>query len=195
MHAMNYRITLPADYDMGIIHQRVATRGGLLDTFPGLGLKAYLVRERGTDGSPVNEYAPFYLWNTSEGMNAFLRGAGFRSLAADFGRPAVEHWTGLAFAQGPAVDGAPRAASRTTRPIDPADDPATVIETEVEALTERTAAPGVHSAALAVDPRHWELVRFTLWQDAAPPEEHTDRYRVLHLSRPELGSLTAGRQW
>lgn len=52
MHAMQYEITLPADYDMGIIHDRVATRGALLDTFPGLGLKAYCVRERGVDGSP-----------------------------------------------------------------------------------------------------------------------------------------------
>lgn len=28
---MNYRITLPADYDMQIIRDRVATRGHLLD--------------------------------------------------------------------------------------------------------------------------------------------------------------------
>lgn len=71
MHAMQYEITLPADYDMGIVHERVAARGRLLDAFPGLGLKAYLVRERGAD-SPVNQYAPFYLWVTPEGMNSFL---------------------------------------------------------------------------------------------------------------------------
>jgi len=195
VHAMAYRITLPADYDTGIIRRRVATRGHLLDAFPGLGLKAYLVRERGTDGSPVNEYAPFYLWNTTEGMNAFLWGPGFQGLVADFGRPVVEHWTGLAFAPGPAVDAVPRAASRRSRPVDPAADPATVIGHAVNALAERAAAPGVHSAAVAVDPRRWELVHFTLWQDTAPPEPDTDRYRVLHLSRPELDSLTAGRQW
>lgn len=60
MLAMRYAITLPADYDMGIIHDRVATKGPLLDDFPGLGVKAYLVRERGEHGSPVNQYAPFY---------------------------------------------------------------------------------------------------------------------------------------
>lgn len=49
MHAMQYEITLPSDYDMGIIRDRVATRGHLLDTFPGLGVKAYLMRERGED--------------------------------------------------------------------------------------------------------------------------------------------------
>ena len=61
MHAMQYRLTLPADYDMEIIRRRVARKGHLLDDWEGLGLKAYLVRERGVHGSPVNQYAPFYL--------------------------------------------------------------------------------------------------------------------------------------
>ena len=76
MYAMQYVITLPADYDMGIIRDRVTTKGPLLDTFPGLGLKAYLIRERGVDISPVNQYAPFYLWATVDGMTRFLWGGG-----------------------------------------------------------------------------------------------------------------------
>ncbi len=76
MHALQYELTLPADYDMRIVRDRVARRGPLLDAWPGLGVKAYLVRERGVHGSPVNQYAPFYLWNTVEGMNAFLWGGG-----------------------------------------------------------------------------------------------------------------------
>src|SRR3954471_3200474 len=97
---MQYEITLPADYDMGIIRKRVADRGHLTDAFPGLALKAYLVRERAADASwpkahsTVNQYAPFYLWRTSEGMNSFLWGPGFRGLSADFGRPPVRHWLG-----------------------------------------------------------------------------------------------------
>ena len=43
MYAMQYEIALPADYDMAIIRRRVATKGPLLDTMPGLGLKAYLI--------------------------------------------------------------------------------------------------------------------------------------------------------
>lgn len=58
MHALQYEITLPAGYDMGIIRDRVARRGHLLDDWGGLGLKAYLIRERGLRGSPVNQYAP-----------------------------------------------------------------------------------------------------------------------------------------
>ncbi len=102
MYAMQYSITLPADYDMNIIRQRVATRGHLLDTFPGLGLKAFLIRERGIDGSPVNQYAPFYLWTSIAGVNNFLWGnnAGFSGIVDSFGRPIVQHWTGVAFEKG-----------------------------------------------------------------------------------------------
>ena len=75
MYAMQYEITLPSDYDMNIIRHRVATKGHLLDMFPGLGLKAYLIRECGVDGSLVNQYAPFYLWASIAGMNRFLWGA------------------------------------------------------------------------------------------------------------------------
>lgn len=106
MHAMQYEITLPADYDMGIIRERVATRGHLLDDFPGLGLKAYLIRERGA-ASPVNQYAPLYLWSAPEGMNAFLRGPGFQGIVDDFGRPDVQHWTGLLHQEGAASGRSP----------------------------------------------------------------------------------------
>lgn len=195
MHAMNYRITLPADYDMGIIRHRVAAKGPLLDDFPGLGQKAYLIRERGVDGSPVNQYAPFYLWNTPEGMNSFLWGPGFQGLVNDFGRPVVEHWTGLGFFRGPAFDTVPRAAGRRARPIAPGTEPAAVIAGALEEAEALTALPGLHSAALVVDPRHWELLRFTLWEDEAPDEPGEERHQVLHLSRPGLDKLPTGRQW
>ncbi len=72
MQAMQYEITLPADYDMAIIRDRVARKGALTDDFDGLGLKVYGIRELGVDGSPVNQYAPFYLWASLDGMNRFL---------------------------------------------------------------------------------------------------------------------------
>jgi len=58
MFAMQYEINLPADYDMGIIRHRAETRGSTLDAFPGLGLKAYLIRERGKARSQINQYGP-----------------------------------------------------------------------------------------------------------------------------------------
>ena len=194
MHVMQYEVTLPADYDMDVIRRRVATKGPALDTFSGLGLKAYAVRERGAGGSPVNQYAPFYLWNDLAGMNRCLGGDGFRGLPADFGRPAVQHWTGLAFERGPAWAAVPAAASRTTERVPGGADPATVIGRATDALRELAVTPGVHSAALAIDPRHWEIVRFTLWERDAPDTDEA-RYVVPHVSAPEAASLATGRHW
>jgi hypothetical protein len=192
---MNYRTTLPADYDMEIIRNRVAAKGRLMDDFPGLGQKAYLIRERGVDGSPVNQYSSFYLWNTSEGMNSFLWGPGFQGVIDDFGRPVVEHWTGLGFVRGPEAAGTPRAAARRSQTPTAGEEPASVIAAALDALARTATRPGLHSAALLIDPRHWELVHFSLWQDTAPEAPGEERYEVLHLSRPGLDAIATGRQW
>jgi len=72
MIAMQYEITLPADYDMQIIRDRVGATGHLLDSYPGLGVKAFLIRQRGVDGATSNQYAPFYLWADAAGAASFL---------------------------------------------------------------------------------------------------------------------------
>ncbi|MEU8681008.1 DUF4865 family protein [Streptomyces sp. NPDC048611] len=194
MHAMQYALPLPADYDMEIIRHRVRTRGHLLDDFAGLGLKAYGIRERGVDGAPVNEYAPFYLWAEPEAMNRFLLGDGFRGVVRDFGRPAVQHWQGLFHRPGPAAGTLPRAFTRRTAALAEDADAATVIARAVAGHEELATTDGVHSTALALDPRRWELVHFTLWADGSP-RSAGDRYQVLHLSAPGTGRLGTGRLW
>jgi hypothetical protein len=190
MYAMQYEITLPADYDMQVIRRRVATKAPALDHLPGLGLKAYLIRERGVDGSSVNQYAPFYLWASTEGMGGFLWGGrGFSGIVDSFGRPVVKHWTGVTCLAGPARGEAPRIATRRVEPIAADIDPAAVVAEAVADLERYARARGVHTAALAIDPRSWELVRFTLWSEAAPAEEG-EAYQVLYLSTPELSAIT-----
>ncbi|GGL86244.1 DUF4865 domain-containing protein [Streptomyces fumigatiscleroticus] len=192
MHAMQYEITLPADYDMDVVRGRVARLGHLLDDFGGLGLKAYLMRERGTHGSPVNQYAPFYLWRTVEGMNSFLWGGGFQGLSDDFGRPRVSQWTGLSYEEG--SGGTPRLAVRWRQPV-PAGVP--VAQTVAEAVGETARLAGEDGAVLAaaaVDTGRWELVLFSLWEHEAPKADG-DVYQVLHLSAPERGRLPRGGQW
>jgi len=190
MYAMQYEITLPADYDIAIIRQRVATRAPALDHLPGLGLKAYLIRERGVEGSPVNQYAPFYLWASTEGMGRFLwGGGGFGGIVDSFGRPPVRHWTGVACLAGPDRDGAPRHATRHTEPMPVDADPTGLVAEAVADLQRRARQPGIHTIALAVDPRSWELVRFTLWTGPAAAED-APLYQVLHLSVPHLGEIT-----
>ncbi|MGW2280097.1 DUF4865 family protein [Streptomyces sp. NPDC001770] len=204
MYAQQYEIALPADYDMEIIRKRVAVGGPTMDDRAGLGLKAFVIRERGVNGSPVNAYAPFYLWNDTGAMARFLvGGGGFQNIVRDFGRPAAHHWTGIACHAGPAREATARAASRRLTPI-PADPGlradglglAELIEREAEELRALTCREGVHTAALAFDPQAWQLARFVLWaQDAAPDEDATERYEVLHLSSPGLAGLPEGRAW
>ncbi|MEU1199434.1 DUF4865 family protein [Streptomyces sp. NPDC005813] len=194
MHAMQYELTFPADYDMGIIRDRVARVGHLLDDWDGLGFKTYLIRERGVDGSPVNQYAPFYLWNTGEGMNRFLWGGAFQGLVDDFGRPAVQHWAGLAYEEGGAAGSPARVAVRRREHLEPGVELSEAMEEAVREAGRTAALDGAVCAAAAVDPRHWQLVHFSLW-DHDSPKVTGDVFQVLHMSAPGRDRLPRGRQW
>ncbi|MFC8083033.1 DUF4865 family protein [Streptomyces sp. NPDC057340] len=195
MHAMQYSFALPADYSTDVIRERVARTGHLLDDWPGLGLKAYLIRERGKDGSPVNQYAPFYLWHTVEGMNSFLWEGAFQRPTDDFGRPAVRQWTGLAYEEGGAA-GSRALLAVLRRQRVPEGVP--LAEGAADAVRETGRLAGLDGALLAaavVDTGRWELVHFSLHAGEAPGGTEGEVFRVLHLSGPGRGLLTRGRQW
>ncbi|MFH9400511.1 DUF4865 family protein [Streptomyces sp. NPDC017638] len=194
MHATQYEFTLPADYDMGIVRSRVARVGHVLDDWDGLGIKAYVMRERGVNGSPVNQYGPFYLWNTLEGMNRFMWDGAFQGPVDDFGRPEVRQWTGLAFEEGTATASAPAYAVRRRRPVPEGVELASFMADAVAETGRLAAAGGAVLAAAAVDTRAWEVVHFSLWRHGAP-EADGDLFEVLHLSAPGRDRLPRGRQW
>ena len=183
MLAMQYSITLPADYDMSIIRRRIETKGPLLDGFPGLAFKAYLSAERGDATLPSEEnlYAPFYLWRDNEGMNAFLAGDGFAVLTRDFGRPAVRVWS-VWQAQSPAALAGAVCASREIVRL-PARPPGERLQREAEA-TGAALADGALAVVCAYEPTDWTLVRFCLWPELRGDLAGGDRqlYRVGHLS-------------
>jgi hypothetical protein len=195
MYAMQYEISLPADYDMGILRERVELAKSVLDTREGVGFKAYMIREVAS-GSPVNQYAPFYMWSDTEAMSRFLfAGTGFERIIRSFGRVPVRQWTGVARYSGPAAAGdAIHAASRRTRPVPVFDDTLSAWIEETAAEAERLAKRDeAHTVALAIDPTRWELVEFALWADAVPEDvEATERYEVLHVSKPSIGALPKG---
>jgi len=197
VYAMQYEIGLPADYDMDIIRRRVAKAGPTLDDYDGLGVKAFVIREL-ADGSPVNQYAPFYLWRDTGAMAGFLFGGGrFENILASFGRPTVRHWTGLAQFPGPARHLPVRSASRRVGPVPVPAEPAALaaeVAREIDELGTLAEQPGVHTAALALDPQRWELVRFVIG-DADTDTDATERYQVLHVSAPGLADLPAGQAW
>ncbi|MGC9535791.1 DUF4865 family protein [Streptomyces sp. UG1] len=194
MHAMQYEFTLPADYDMDVIRSRVARLGHLLDDWDGLGVKAYLLRERGVHGSAVNQYAPFYLWNTMAGMNAFLWGGAFQGPVNDFGRPRVRQWTGLAYEEGSAAGSPAGLAVRRRQPVPEGVELAVFMADAAGEAARLAARDGAVLAAAAVDTQAWEAVHFSLWTHDTPKVEG-DVYQVLHLSAPGRGALPRGRQW
>ncbi|MEU6065415.1 MULTISPECIES: DUF4865 family protein [Streptomyces] len=193
MHALQYELTLPADYDMGIIRGRVARVGHLLDDWDGLGLKTYLLRERGVHGSPVNQYAPFYLWNTVEGMNRFLWGGAFQGLVDDFGRPEARQWSGLVYEEGSAASSPAARAVRRREPVPAGVELSEVMEDAVRETGRLAAEDGAVLAAAAVDTRQWELVHFSLWEHDVPKAEG-DVFQVLRMSAPGRDRLPRGRQ-
>ncbi|ADZ89325.1 DUF4865 family protein [Marinomonas mediterranea] len=88
MIAAQYSFTLPATFPISDIETRVRNLGHKLDSFPGLGFKAYLLSTQQA-GSKINRYAPFYLWKSETGLVNFLKSDGFRGLEDSFGRPQV----------------------------------------------------------------------------------------------------------
>ncbi|HEU4670099.1 MAG TPA: DUF4865 family protein [Dyella sp.] len=185
MPAMQYEITLPADYDMAVIRRRIAEKGHLLDGFPGLGFKALLYASGDDTVLPggTNRYAPFYLWRDGEGMNAFLGGAGFAALARDFGRPAVQTWSvWQASLQGDLS--AAVCASREIVPI-PEDAWMEGWRERETAAADAAVSEGALAAVTAFEPAGWTLVRLRLWPDLrAGLTNHAARlYRVGHVSQ------------
>lgn len=90
MIMMQYKIGLPADYDMQIIRKRAWHNGHKTDDFPDLLFKAYLISEKETFGNLQNSYAPLYVWKDSPGMNTFLLQGPYDAILSSFGWQKVE---------------------------------------------------------------------------------------------------------
>lgn len=185
MLTMQYRITLPADYDMAIIRQRIADRGHLTDDFPQLAFKAYLYVDRDQPYAMgrENRYAPFYLWHDTNGMNAFLGGAGFAGVIASFGRPAVRAGSVWHAETAPNLSIASYATCETASI---AEQLALDVLRDAEQASVRSDIErGALAAVSALDPSAWTVTRFRLWRDTVhASSQGVDVYQVGHISQP-----------
>jgi len=183
MITMQYRIVLPADYDMEIIRRRIAERGHLTDDFPQLSFKAYLYADRSA-GNRENLYAPFYLWHDTQGMNTFLGGMGFAGVVESFGRPIVHTWSVWCAETAPDLS----IATHATREILPIAAHASLGELRnSESIgAQMDLERGAIATIRAYDPTTWTLLRFRLWRSNIHPsvEDGVDVYMVGHLSQP-----------
>lgn len=177
MLAMQYCFTLPADYPMEIIRQRIANSGHLLDNAPQLIIKAYFYALKG-EHSAENRYAPFYLWNSSSGMREFLLSSGFVGLTQSLGWPQVNHWLPwfTQFDRARLHDA--RFASVTHQRIQPFSDLAQLRD-------QQYAQPEALASISAFDPANWQWMQMHLWR-ALPTQvsDDTQCYCVGHISAP-----------
>ena len=97
MIVMQYRFTLPADYNMEIIQKRIRENGANFNSFPGLLFKFFLYSRK--DERPQlakeNSYAPLYVWKSADAMMHFLQSQNFVKLTQDFGWPQIDTWLSL----------------------------------------------------------------------------------------------------
>ncbi|MBR0644681.1 DUF4865 family protein [Plastoroseomonas hellenica] len=184
MIAMQYTLTLPADYDMGIIDRRIAEKGPLLDDFPGLAFKAYLTarRDAGALGSRDNLYAPFYVWRRADGLNDFLCGPGFAALTQSFGRPEVKTWIPWRAELASGITHA-AVATREIQAVPPSADLEALRRRESEDAVADVERRGALASVAGFEPAGWTRLRFRLWREA--PRDLPDgvqAYQVGHLS-------------
>ena len=163
MIVMQYRFTLPADYDMAIVENRIAENGAKLDGFAGLLFKAYLVSRRENDYTEENRYAPLYVWEHAGAMAQFLQSPGFRKLTQDFGWPQIDTWLALRL---PAIDDVRDAAwlSMTRQPI--------AAHSDLSALA-------MHTPLCAWDVSRWQLLQVDFGNT---PQAGKENYRIGYVA-------------
>lgn len=194
MIVKQYAITLPADYDMQIIRSRVAARGPGFDAFPGLGIKTFLIREKGWFNAESNQYAPVYLWPSVQAIWGFVAGEGFKGILDSFGWTRIHHWWGLGFfADTTATQPLSylRSVVKEEKFLAPGTDLTALRSQELTEAKEAVSnTPGLRARAIGLNPESWSLVHFDYWncaQRELPAGSHS--YEVLHVSAPGLDAL------
>ncbi len=185
MFAMQYSFTLPADYDMAVIRNRIAAKGHLTDGYPLLVFKAFLHagRDEKRHHARENLYAPFYLWESPLGMNSFLESSGFAALVAAFGWPSVKTWSvwesRLQETLGTAI-----CATREIVPVPPYTALADLRKTESENVLNAVERQGALGAVAGFEPDTWTMVRFRLWPEYKKEFDRAgvQAYEIGHLS-------------
>ncbi len=84
MHAMQYEIKLPSNYDMEVIKERVKLNGYRTNGFNDLLIKAYLIKQC-DEINITNVYSPLYIWKSSQGMTNFVFNGYYDNILTSFG--------------------------------------------------------------------------------------------------------------
>lgn len=180
MLAMQYSIPLPVNLDADYVRERVSARRALFDGHKGLAHKSFVYCPK------EHLYAPFYVWKDVSEARNFLLDDLYQGVIESFGRHRVRSWIVIGMEYGN-MDIAPTHAIREIDSIAP--------EARLKrfAIAEREAQkhlidyqPELYMHVTALDADRWQVMRFSLWKDAASiPDTNSDctqSYEVLHVS-------------
>lgn len=183
MISMQYNIKLPSDYDMDIIKNRVRDNGFKTDGFQDLEMKAYLIAEKGKHGNKYNEYAPFYLWRDTEGLNQFLLGGPFNNILNSFGWTNVSTWQ-VMHSELKKSEDIQYAMIKKTH-IKPCDDFNVFVKEKTENFTLTIKTSDVTANIIAYNPTTWEVCEFLMSKDLEKLKRSANDsliYKLHHLS-------------
>lgn len=175
MYAMQYKINLPADYDMQIIRDRVRQNGHFTDGFADLLFKAYLISEQ-AEGAVANSYAPLYIWKDSAGMNKFIFDGYFDNIIRSFGWHPIQ----IGVTQLIDLDENFSESAYVTETYHTIE-----AQTSLQHFDFAVSSRGKDELGKVViyNPDKWQYVVFTFWrQKPAEISNLNTLYQILHLS-------------
>jgi hypothetical protein len=183
MFLTQYTHRLPADYDMGLIRNRAATRGPDWDSYPGLIFKGFLICEKGKSGAAANAYSSLYLWRDADAFAAMITGERFEAVISSFGRPCVETFVVLASNFGLARS--PHIVRRTDRLIPREADLAALKDEETSTALQSAREASTFTAIAALDVSGWRIARFILSAvDLPETDANATDFEIAYLANP-----------
>ena len=177
MIGMQYKITLPADYNMEVIRKRVRDNGSKTDGFPGLKYKFYLIQEKGVDGFE-HVYAPLYLWEQETGMNKFLFEGFYDNIIKSFGWQHVNIGIPLFTDYRDELLNS-RYVVETIGNIEPGLSLGKVTD-RIKRVTEEER--GITGQVCIYNPDKWGYSLFSFRKDRPQYLENQNIYQILHIS-------------
>ncbi|WP_086314532.1 hypothetical protein A5821_002110 [Enterococcus sp. 7F3_DIV0205] len=179
MNAMQYKITLPDDYDMALIRNRVKKNGSKTDNFHDLLFKAYLISEK-VQGAISNSYAPLYVWKNADGMNQFIFEGFYDNIINDFGWQAIQIGIPLIIDQPECFTSATYLLEKNTL----INEQLSMCDVPKELLRIQETLPANSLGKLIIyNPDKWQATVFGFYAEK-PAQNDAALYEILHISAP-----------
>ena len=176
MIGMQYKITLPDDYDMERIISRVRNNGYKTDGFDGLLFKCYLIKEK-KDENIENMYTPLYVWKTSEGMNKFLFEGYYDNIIRSFGWQHVNIGIPMFIELSEDFSASKYVLEETNEIV-----PATSLNGFINSVILSDVKDRSYVGRVCIyNPDKWKYSMFYFYR--CRPADKTDIYRILHISQ------------